>query len=360
MNENEINDKREKKDLRVITFSKYKKTDVKKKLIDELFKENLEQSIYWSIELICSGLFMDLWEIILQFISKYIHLGNPKIPIYIELRFNNFKDIIVNGYIGNELALRNNDKIRKLFGEIICVLCISPKRHGFNVIKINKNTDFNLTQLNNRLKAPSTRYADDIFRKEDPKELFISINEFAYHLSEESRNLVDACFWIEWIIEFEVDCKSIKKKLECERRENMPVDSKYQKDIIWIVWDIILTRANNITSKNREITKKIINSLLSLFCLHYGPGCKKKRRYILYFAISIIIDNCNYNIQIFKNKELIENIVGQVNKIYKQVKKSEVSPDTDYLFDNGIVGKSNLEKTVEKLDKMKEIMNVEI
>ena len=86
-----IADTREK--FKTDTFSNYKKSEVKKTLIQQMYKENLEQSLYWSCELICSGAYMELWEIILLFISKYIHLGNPKIPIYIELRFNNFKDI---------------------------------------------------------------------------------------------------------------------------------------------------------------------------------------------------------------------------------------------------------------------------
>ena len=120
MNEYEINDIREKQ-LTKTTFSNYKKTEVKKTLIQQLYKENLEQSLFWSCELICSGAYMDLWEIILLFISKYIHLGNPKIAIYIELRFQNFKSI-VGGYIGNELPMRNNEKIRTLFGEIITMI----------------------------------------------------------------------------------------------------------------------------------------------------------------------------------------------------------------------------------------------
>ena len=240
MNDNEINDIRQLKELRQITFSNFKKSEVKKKMIDVMFKENLEQSLFWSTELICSGAFMELWEIIILFISKFIHLGNPKIPIYVELRYNQFKSIVINGYIGNELSMRNSPKIRNLFAEIITILCLSPKRHGFDVIKINKDTDYDLTKLSNRLKAPNTSYAENVFRKEDPKELYMAINELNYHLSEDSKNLVDACFWIEWIIEYDAISKQHKKKIECDRREMIPVDPKFQKESIWMIWEIIL------------------------------------------------------------------------------------------------------------------------
>jgi hypothetical protein len=355
MNDYEINDKRKDKEFKGITFSKFKKTDVKKELLNSLINERIEPACYWSAEYICAGHFVDLWEIIINYFSKYIHLGNPKLPLYIQLRFQNFKEIVNTGFINKELKMRNNKKIRVLFAEIMSVLALSNKKHTLSPVKIGKN-DFNLQEITDKLKADNVEYANRIYLKDDPKELFIALNEFAYNLSKFVNNTIQACYWLEWILEFEAECKRNKKpKLVSANRFIANVDSSHKKDIIWMIWEVILLEALN---RDKNI-KKIIDALLDIFSIRYMPGAKKRRRYILYNAISLLTDNVNFKIPLFIDSEKIENVKDKIDIIYKQIKKNEIKPEMDYLFNNSIIGgEKNLENTVRKLDQINNMLYI--
>ena len=352
MNDTDINDKRNLTEFKGITFSKFQKSKVKTELINCLTNSKIEQACYWTAELVCAGHYGDIWETIILFVSRYIHLGNPKLPIYISMRFTNFKDILLNGYIENELSLRNNLKIRQLFAEIISLLCHSRKKHSLESIKIQKIEEFNITQMSSKLKAPSVEFVNDIFKSGDPKELYISMNEFAYHISDKSKNSVSACYWLEWIIEYESLCKQKKEVCLAETRTIANINDKYTKDPIWIIWEIILKECSK---KQNKLITKIINSLLEMFSIKYTNSVKKRRKFLIYFAICLLTEPVDLDIEIITNKPQLDHIVKKIGAVYKDVKKNEVTPKTDYLF-NGVVEKTNLDKTIERLEKMNTIL----
>lgn len=343
----EINDLRRDTEFKGFSFSKFKKAEVKKELLNSLVHSKIEPACYWSAELICAGHYGDLWEIILLFFSKFVHLGNANVGIYLEMRINDFKTIVNNGYINDTLRLRNNEKIRKLFCEIMCILCDAKRRHSFDNIKI-KSDDMNMLTIKDKFKAPTTIYGEEVFTTEDPKELFPFVNELAYSVTKIGNNQMISCYWIEWIFEYENRCRVLKEKLFCERRTFAKVDSKYQKDIIWIIWDIFLQES----SKRPKIIQKIIESLLSLFCLKYTTGCHKKRKNIMYLAISVLCENFTLEKEIIRHSQtgLVTTIKQKIDLVYVQIKKNEESTGTDYLF-HGIKS-SNLENTIKKLDAM--------
>ena len=327
------------------TLSNYKLTDVKKQFMNEMVKGNIEPACYWSAEMVCSGFYQELWECIIFVASKYIHISNPKIINYLENRYETFRNIMIQKHYNFEIELRNNDTIRTMFAEISTVLSLSPKRLCFEPLKIDKAEEFDMSVIKDKLKAPTTTYAEEIFDKEDPKELFIAINELAYHLSVSKPNFQDACYWIEWIIEFEVICRKRKQKIKCKRRI-VPVENKFQMDCIWLIWEILILYN---TKKNKN-TESIMNSLRNLFCIKYGLGTAKKRKHILYFALELITENVDTNIEIISKKDTVKKVIEKINAIYKQIKKNEIAPKTDYLFKD--VKENHLENSLKKMNML--------
>jgi hypothetical protein len=345
----EINDKRAAADFRGVSFSQFQKSKVKSELLSALINNKIEPACYWVAELVCAGHFLDVWEILILFVSRYIHLGNPKLPIYIAMRFNNFKDIMANGYVGNELSLRNSVKVRQLFSEIVCIVSQSKKKHSFETVKILKADEFDMTHMASKLKAPSIDFAKDVFKSDDPKELYIAMNEFAYHLSKASRNGVMACYWLEWLLEFESQCKQNKTVCIAETRTFAPVLDKFTKDPIWLVWELLLQEA-----AKDPLVQKIMRALLDLFSIKYTSGVKKKRRFLIYFAINLLTETVDLKIDIMGNKAQIDSIMLKIGLVYKDVKKNEVTLGDDYLYLG--VERSNLDKTIERLEKMNQLM----
>tara|TARA_Y100000591_G_C21835039_1_gene701957 strand:+ start:1205 stop:2299 length:1095 start_codon:yes stop_codon:yes gene_type:complete len=338
-------------DFKNITFSKFQKSKAKQELVSSLYSCKLENACYWCAEFICSGHLLDLWEIILTYTYKYIHYGNPKLTIYIEMRYNNFVTILENGYQNNIIKLRNNSKIRKLFCEIICVLCFSQKKHLYTEVKLNKTEDFNLLNLSDKFKAPSVKYINEILKEDDPKELIVPVNELIYSL--ENYNIIDTWFWFEWINEYENINRKNKKKYHCDLRSYAP--DKFTHDIIWIIWDILFyysnpeSPLNNLKTKS-PLIKKIIDKLFKLYTIKFNDAHKKRRKFIIYFAFNLLIENVDLNINIIDPSKLekIDAIVKKIDYIYKDIKKNEITPKTDYLFKN--LKKSNLDKTIEKIE----------
>ena len=153
-------------------------------------------------------------------------------------------------------------------------------------------------------------------------------------------------------MQYEKIAKDKNIKLLSKYRNIIGINENFKKDYIWILWDILLYN-----SKNERLQYKTLYALLELFSYNYKPGCKQKKKCILYTAIEFIInfDNIKFKEPIIKDKELLTNKDDKINKIIKIIKNNEISPKTDYLFNN-IERKSEAEKTIEKLNKLQDLL----
>lgn len=328
------------------SFSGFKSSEVRNQLHKTIISGKIEDSLYWSTEMICSGHFVYLWELIFHIMSKNIHIGNPKLPIYLFRRSQKFKEIVMSDTVTSELSLRNNATIRSMMSEIITVLCISRKKSPFSPLQI-KDIDFDITEIKYRLKADSLNYGSHCLSVGDSQELMIPVNELAYSLHINNLSSSDAMYWIEWMIHYVTRCKKSKKPCICAKRsevvEKYGIQEKYDTDISWLIWDVFMNSIENqhphpslhlMNNKKQNhkipmfrklpILRNILESLKGIFSLRYSSGTLRKRKYIFYFAIYLLTDPISNTIPLVENIEKVKQYCDNIHCLYREIKKNEI------------------------------------
>ena len=296
-----INDTRGLEKFKIETFCGYKKSEVIKVLFKCIDSKKYEESCNWLVECIISGYTINIWEKLCLYASKYIHINNPNLPIYIykkNILFNN----IINKYNcsklkENILLLRNDQTIKNLMTSVIYILISSPKIKIFKQIKIDES-DFNINIIQKKLKSTHIILPNSFIHMNEPDELKMIINEIYYNLQTTIYGYDHVIFWIDWLLKWEKLNKNMTWNID---ERNPLVNKKYRSDIIWIIWDII-----HLEKKKKSINIiNNINALYKLYIHNYSKSKKLVRIPYVYNSIALL----TYNI---KSDPIIKDIVGYI------------------------------------------------
>lgn len=309
-----------------LSFSNYAKPCLSKNLLMEINKGDMNRSYFWTAEMICSGMFLELWNTIFLVMSKYIHIHNPRLPLYIKSRYGNFRNIMMS-HDEPDYELRNNNDIRTMFFTIVTILCKSIKKVPLEDITYKFVIDKD--SIDRRTKAPSLQYIKEVYIDGDPREYVIAINELTYNLIE-TNNKRDIYYWINWIVHYDNTSRKKKKYILCSPRERIDgfvnENPKYFQNIIWIVWECIFYKISRIQHPQKQyILNELVDSLFKLFTTRYTPTYNKKRIHLVYHSIELILgyDNIKINTPLIDNGHL-KNIDLNINRIFTELKESEV------------------------------------
>ena len=61
----------------------HKKNDIINAVLKSIETKKIENACYWASECIVSGYVLALWEKLIIFSSKMIHINNPNLPVYL-------------------------------------------------------------------------------------------------------------------------------------------------------------------------------------------------------------------------------------------------------------------------------------
>ena len=320
-----INDIRKPDEFRKKTFSGYAKKDVFDIFFKSLDENKFEDSCQWCVELIISGYFEEIWERLIGYISKYIGIHNPLLPYTLFLRIVKFLKLKkLEVFQQNYLELRNNQEVRNLFCELVCIIIMSTKtRKPKNLPRIIEN-EFTPSVFQRRLIAKSLDGAEKFVVSDDPQEMRIIINEFSYNLEEVRYNFENLMYWLSWAFEWEKINQKKNNEFICCVRDISGIDKKHCRDFIWIFWEVILYETNK---RNNETLTKQVRSLYEFFKMKFTPAKKRKRIYLILQSLELL--NINIDTEFIDKNPIIDRYhllvqaCGNINLLYKDKKINE-------------------------------------
>lgn len=306
------------------TFSNYTKKEVFSEFIKSIKNGNIESGCHWGVELHCSGYLDEIWDKLILLSSQIINISVPKITSYIFNRFQNYLEVV--GDCPNSdvlLSTRNNSTIRYQLCELICLLTTSEKRE-LNKLANIKPYELDLTWVrSNKKLLENNLLTPDFIKPGDSNNIHIILFQFYQYLTFSKKDVHNAIYWMSWLVEWDNKYKN-NPNYTIESRKIKSLDAKYQKDIVWVLWEIIISETN---TRNIENISTQILALYQLYKFNYSPGKRKSRLPLMIHAITLLSLNVNWNTQLTQKQETIKQVCVQINKLYIDIKQNQVFID---------------------------------
>ena len=304
-----IVDERLLKELQVQTYMGYRRTDVIKKMRNNILEGKLEESCHWAIELHISGCIGYIWQECIDIMATNINIKNPRLAHYLWSRYRKYQQLLDSYNDNFHLECRNNQEMRNLLADIITVVVLSQKISKLTLPKIT-HADYGKELVLKHVKAKSMDLVAEYILPDDDDEIKIAINEIAYAIR--MRQQQDAIYWLYWLENADkIRQQNNVSALKTAARPIENIDEKYSEDWIWFIWKICLIQ------KIDKHTFHAIDALFHFTLLNYNWQTRKSKIKLLHFALTILTDDrISWNVPVIIKNEIRVRACANINKLY--------------------------------------------
>jgi hypothetical protein len=256
-----------------------------KKLTTGIVNRNITDAINASIELHCSGYIDNVIQKLSLYYFNEINIAQLQGIKYIHTFMKYYNDKYAYKIKKTHpLLLVNDIVIRNFISFFVVIMLTSNQRKLVKLPKINiEDFDLGKKKDNKELISTTLHLVYKFVHRNEPKEIIIPLSEICHLL--QSTSFVDRehkiIYWIAWLLEYEKVYHN--NNLLVGSRPVPGIDSKYHKDFIWIVWNIIKNYAN-------DNNKEMIQQLFELYTANYTRGTKRSRANLLILAVLLIVN----------------------------------------------------------------------
>ena len=244
---------------RTVTVLDNPKSTCLSKLTKALNARNTEDAIDLAIELSFSGYYGQIITKIVDFYIKNINLAQPRGILYISEFYTYYNQKYEKNNIKkHKLIIINDQVVRNFISNLITLICGSNQRKLLSLVKIT-NKDFDLNKKKDILVSKNLKLVAKFLGSGDNKNIIIPLSEIitlftCHYIKNREQKII---FWLSWLLEYEKIFH--EGALEVNNRNVPGVESKFTKDYLWIIWEML-----NKSINDRHV-KKIVSSLEAIY-----------------------------------------------------------------------------------------------
>jgi hypothetical protein len=280
-----IVDNRSVADFQNFTFSGHSRKLAVKSLLESIQLGHADYACYWTLELLCSGLVNSLWNTLFESASISVHRACPNAFTYLISQYETFRRIQDQFTISNMTDIRNRPDAKNIACEAACVISMCRKQKPMTLPTIKPEHDFDTTTIRENLRATSQHFGTGILKAEDPYELAIPVNELCFCI--QSRDTLRSLYWVSWILKFASEKKKQSKQaLAISPRSSAMIPEKYNRNLVWLFWDIIHKYSSQI-----GFLSTYIQALEKMYCFQWEPGTAGAHKTFLITAIVFLTES---------------------------------------------------------------------
>jgi len=269
---------------RTVTVLDNSKSTCLSKLTKALTAKNTDDAIDLAIELSFSGYSDQIIKKIVDFYIKNINLAQPRGILYISDFYTYYNNKYDKSNIKkHKLLIINDQVVRNFISNLITLICGSNQRKLLSLVKIT-DKDFDLNKKKDRLVSKNLELVSKFLGSGDNKNIIIPLSEIitlftCHYIKNREQKII---YWLSWLLEYEKVFH--EGTLEVNNRNVPGVESKFTKDYLWIIWEMLNKSIND------HHVKRFIFSLEAIYKDNFTAGNRKKKISLLIFAILIYIN----------------------------------------------------------------------
>ena len=321
-------DTRRHTDFKLVTLGGYPRSKVPAAMEKAIYSGKIEHACYWAFQLLASGAPITLWDRLLGYAYKNVNIANAKLPRWLQEKTTAWQRVLIRkDFSGvNVINSRNLQQIRHMITEMIVVLSLSRKRKLDILSTKIKETDFIISNFQDRCTNRNNIIIAALFGDNDPSEIRLAANEFAVNLG--MRNIQGALYWLNWILYWErINIKRFKSfTVQARMIEGIPQTDI--RDVVWLVWSIIHQVRARVIQDTESVRpagelgqlERQLDALWAMYIHRWKPSVKGKRLPLIYWSIHYLVYPVDWSGQVCDRLDILVKATANTNMMFEKLR----------------------------------------